>query len=54
MGNKIESNLVPQDDRNVAMNQFDLPVHFLQVRSARFLDESDETISFLGEAGVQL
>jgi hypothetical protein len=32
------------------MNHFDIPVHFLQVRSARFFYESDEAISFFGEA----
>jgi len=52
--NKIGSNLIPQDNRNVATDHFDVPVYFLQVRSARFFDESDETISFFGEAYAQL
>lgn len=50
MDSKIGSNLVSQDDRNVATDHFNVPVYFLQVRSARFFDESDKTISFLGEA----
>lgn len=54
MNNEAGSDLVPQDDRNVAMNHFDVPVQFLEVRSACIFDESDEAISFFGKAYAQL
>jgi hypothetical protein len=50
MDDRIGPDLVPQHNRNVTMNHLDFPVHFLQVRSARFFDEFDETISFFGKA----